>query len=55
MDGNVALMWEGRGMFRVLVAKPERKRPLVRLRRRCGDNMKMGLQEVVCGVWSGLS
>jgi len=38
-----------RGVYRVLVEKPERKRPLGRLRLRWEDNIKMDLQEVVCG------
>ena len=38
-------------MHRVLVGKPEGKRPLGRPRRRCEDNIKMDLQEMggVCG------
>ena len=36
-------------MYRVLVGKPEGKRPLGRPRRRWEDNIKMDLQEVVCG------
>jgi hypothetical protein len=39
-------MGEGRGMYRVLVGKPERKRPLGRPRRRWEDNIRMDLQEV---------
>jgi len=39
-------MGEGRGVYRVLVWKPERKRPLGRPRRKWEDNIKMGLQEV---------
>jgi hypothetical protein len=35
--------------LRVLVAKPEGKRPLGRPRRRCEYNIKMDLQELVCG------
>jgi hypothetical protein len=35
--------------FRVLVGKPEGKRPLGRPRRRWEDNIKMDLQEVGCG------
>ena len=35
-------------MYRVLVEKPEGKRPLGRPRRRWEDNIKMDLQEVVC-------
>ena len=44
--GHVARMWEGRGVHRFLVGKPERKRPLGRPRRRWEDNIKMDLQEV---------
>jgi len=47
--GHVARMGEGRGVYRVLVGKPERKRPLWRPRRRWEDNIKMDLQEVGCG------
>ena len=36
-------------MYRVLVVKPEGKRPLERPRRRWEDNIKMDLQEVGCG------
>ena len=36
-------------MYRVLVGKPEGKRPLGRARGRCESNMKMDLQEVGCG------
>jgi hypothetical protein len=39
-------MGEDRGVHRVLVGKPERKRPLGRPRRRWEDNIKMDLQEV---------
>ena len=44
--GHVARMVEGRGVHRVLVGKPEGKRPLVRPRRSWEDNIKMDLQEV---------
>jgi hypothetical protein len=50
-------MGEGRGVHRVLVEKPEGKRPLGRPRRRWEDNIKMDLQEVggVMGTgWSWL-
>jgi len=52
----VARMGEGRGVYRVLVGKPEEKRPLGRPRRRWEDNIKMDLQEVggVCGDWMEL-
>jgi hypothetical protein len=42
-------MGEGRGVHRVLVGKPEGKRPLGRPRRRWEDNIKIDLQEVGCG------
>ena len=42
--GHVVRMWEGRGMYRVLVGKPEGKRQLGRPRRRWEDNIKMDLQ-----------
>jgi hypothetical protein len=42
-------MGEGRCVYRVLVGKPERKRPLGRPRRRWEDNIKINLQEVGCG------
>ena len=38
----------GRGVHRVLVAKPQRKRPLGRPKHRWKDNIKMGLQDVGC-------
>jgi hypothetical protein len=40
---------EGRGVYRVLVGKPEGKRPLGRPRCRWEDNIKIDLQEVGCG------
>jgi len=42
-------MGERKGVYRVLVGKPEGKRPLGRTRRRWKDNIKMDLQEVGCG------
>ena len=48
--GHVARMGKGRGMYRVLMGKPEEKRLLGRPRRRWEDNIKMDLQEVGCGV-----
>ena len=53
----MALMGEGRGVHRVLVGKPERKRPMGRPRRRWEDNIKMDLQEVEggCGDWMELA
>ena len=47
--GHVACMGERRDVYRVLVGKPEGKRPLWRPRRRWEDNIKMDLQEVGCG------
>jgi hypothetical protein len=50
-------MWEGRGVYRVLVGKPEGKRPLGRPRRRWKDNIKMDLREIGIGVanWTQLA
>jgi hypothetical protein len=42
-------MGERRGVYRVLVGKPEEQRPLGRTRRRWENNIKMDLQEVGCG------
>jgi len=44
-------MGERRGIYRVLLGKPEGKRQLGKARRRLEDNIKMDLQEV--GVWTG--
>jgi len=41
--GHVARMGEGRGVYRVLVGKPEGKRPLGRPRRRWEDNIKIDI------------
>jgi hypothetical protein len=46
---NVACLGEERGVYRVLVGKPEGKRPLGRPRHRGEDNIRMDLQEVGCG------
>ena len=48
-EEHVARMGERRGVYRVLMGKPEGKRPLGRPRRRWEDNIKMALQEVRCG------
>jgi len=55
--GHVARMGQGRGVYRVLVGRPEGKRPLGRTRRRWEDNIKMDLQEVggSCGDWMELA
>jgi hypothetical protein len=51
--GHVARMGEGRNMYRVLMGKPEGKRPLGRPRRRWEDGIKMDLGEIGWGgVWS---
>jgi hypothetical protein len=47
--GHVARIGESRGIYRVLVGKPEGKRPLGRPRHRWEENIKMDLQEVGCG------
>jgi hypothetical protein len=46
--GLAARIGESRGVYRVLVGKPEGKRTFARPRCRCKDNIKMDLQEVGC-------
>jgi len=55
--GHVARMGDERAVYRVLVGKPEGRRPLGRPRRRWVDNIRMDLQEVGCGYldWIGLA
>ena len=55
--GHVARMGQGRGVYRVLVGKPERKRQLGRPRPRWEHNIKMDLQEVGggCEDWIELA
>jgi hypothetical protein len=47
--GHVARMRAKRGAYRILVGKPEGRRPLGRPRRRWEDNIEMDLQQVGCG------
>jgi len=47
--GHVARMGKGKGMYMILLGKPEVKRQLGRPRRRWDDNIKVDLQEVGCG------
>jgi len=53
----VAHMGDGRGVHRLLVGKPEGKRPLGRPTHRWEDNINMDLQEVggACGDWMELA
>jgi hypothetical protein len=44
--GHVASMGEGRGVYRVLVGRPEGKRPLGRPRHRWEDNIKLDLRQI---------
>jgi hypothetical protein len=46
LAGHVAWMGEGRGVYIVLVGRPESKRPLVRPRRRWEDNIKQDIREI---------
>jgi len=52
--GHVKVMGEGRDVYRVLVGKRERNRPLGRPSRRWEDYMKMDLQEVGWTAWTVL-
>jgi hypothetical protein len=45
-EGHVARMGEGRCIYRVLVGRPESKRPVERPRRRWEDNIKMYLRKI---------
>jgi len=51
------VIWTWRGVYRVLVGKPEGRRPLGRPRRRWADNIRTDLQEVACVYmdWIGLA
>ena len=51
----MARMGDGRGVHRVLIGKPQGKRPLGRPRRRWEDNIKMDLREVEGVVGTGWS
>ena len=53
----MARMEEGKGVHKVLVGKPDGKRPLGRPRRRWEDNIKRDFQKVErgCGDWMGLA
>jgi hypothetical protein len=53
--GHVARMGEGRNGYRILVGKPEGKRPLGRPRRRWEEGIKVGLREIGRGVWNGFN
>jgi hypothetical protein len=53
--GHVTRMGEKRDAYTILVGRPEGRRPLGRPRRRWEDNIKMDLQEVAWGEWTGLS
>ena len=46
---HLARMGEDRGVYRVLVGKPQGRRPMGRPRRRWEDNIRMHLRQVGCG------
>jgi len=52
--GHVAHMGEEREVYRVLLGKPEGRKPLGRPRRRWVDNIRMDLQEVGCGYMDSI-
>jgi len=47
-------VWARRKVYRVLVGRPEGKRPLGRPRRRQNNNINVSLQEMRWGAWTGL-
>jgi 3-oxoacyl-ACP reductase-like protein len=49
MGRAFSMYGEKKGVYRVVVGKPEVKRPLGKPRHRWEDNIKMDLQEVGCG------
>jgi hypothetical protein len=51
--GHVARIGEERKVYKVLVRKPEGRRPLGRPRRRWEDGIRMDLREIGLGVWIG--
>jgi len=51
--GHVTRLGDNSGAYRVLVGKPEGKRPVGRPRPRWDDNSNMDLHDVGCGVWNG--
>jgi hypothetical protein len=53
LAGHVARMGEERKVYKVLVGKPEGKRPLGRPRRMWEDGIRMDLREISLGVWIG--
>ena len=53
--GHVVRMGESRGIYRVLVGKPKEKETPRETKHSWEDNIKMDLQEVECGVWTGSS
>ena len=53
MGGACSAYGERRGVYRALVGKPEGKRQLGIHKRKWKDNIKMGLQEVRWGGWTG--
>jgi hypothetical protein len=52
--GYVARLGAKRNAYRILVGKPEGKRPIGGSRRRWVDNIKMNLRKIGWGVWTGL-
>jgi hypothetical protein len=53
--GHVARMGEGRNVYRVLMGKPEGRRPLERPRRRGEKEIKLELRDIGWEVWSGFT
>jgi hypothetical protein len=54
MGEGCSRLGEGRGLYRILVEKPEGKKPLAIPRRILEDNIKIDIQEVGVGAWTGL-
>jgi hypothetical protein len=54
-EGHVKLMGEEKKMYKVLLGKPEVKRPLGRSRRRWEDGIRMAVREIRWGEWIRLA
>ena len=53
MGGACSSIGDRKGVYKVLVGKPEEKIPLGRPRRRWENNIKMNLQDVGSEAWTG--
>jgi hypothetical protein len=55
VGGTCSMYWESRGVYMILVRKPEENRPIGKSRCTWEDNIKLDLQEVGMAEWTGSS